>query len=651
MKGFVRWALFVSLVAMSAQLWAQGMGKSEDRKAQKAFDAGLAAYMNQELEAALESLRYAVNRDDGFVEAWLMMGQICEDLNRPSEAADALREGLERRPRGFLRGYADWVRLLHMSGRYDEALEALEDVERNEFLLPIRWEEGELAAWHRTRESVRFAAQAYKQPVEVQARAMPGAVNTADPEYGPAITLNGLTLLFTRESRADAGHRQEDFFVSTRRAVGAPWEDAMPLVSVNTSGNEGAAAMAGDGRSFCFAACESPRYDYFGRRGKGSCDLFETRIENANGRFGLGTNLDAPNTRAWESQPSLSADGRTLLFVRSISVGPGRRHADVFFATRQGPEDDWSAAQPLRGEVNTPGDESNPMLHPDGKTLYFVSDGHPGMGGKDLFVSRLQADGRWGSPKNLGYPINTQADEGHLLVTAAGDLAYFATDRDDPGNLDLWELELPMSARPSPVVAIEGRVTDLVSGQPIEGAMVEVVSDLGELLAQVATADGLFSLPIPVGEKWWFRAHHPHYIMSIVPMSLSTWQPAKRLDIALSRLAVGSSLVLKNLRFESGSSLLSDGFQPDLDPIIEALRNQPDLRVRIVGHTDNTGNPKSNLQLSEARAQAVLEYFANAGLSRERFETEGRGQTEPLMSNDTAEGKAANRRTELIVLD
>ena len=181
--------------------------------------------------------------------------------------------------------------------------------------------------------------------------------------------------------------------------------------------------------------------------------------------------------------------------------------------------------------------------------------------------------------------------------------------------------------------------------------MVEVVSDLGELLAQVATADGLFSLPIPVGEKWWFRAHHPHYIMSIVPMSLSTWQPAKRLDIALSRLAVGSSLVLKNLRFESGSSLLSDGFQPDLDPIIEALRNQPDLRVRIVGHTDNTGNPKSNLHLSEARAQAVLEYFANAGLSRERFETEGRGETEPLMSNDTPEGKAANRRTELIVLD
>jgi outer membrane protein OmpA-like peptidoglycan-associated protein/Tfp pilus assembly protein PilF len=642
--------LFVCFMFADAVV-AQRPMSTEDRKALKAYEAALAAYMAQDLASAEASLLQALNRDDDFVEAWLMLGQILEDLHRPSDAADALREGLERKPRSFLRGHADLIGLLHAAGRYDEALEALENAERNEYLLAVRWEDGGLAAYHRTRASVRFAAAAVDSPVDVQPRPVPGDIHTDASEYGPATTLNGLTLLFTREGRAEEGHFQEDFYVSTRKHVDEPWGTAMPLVSVNTPGNEGAAAMNGDGRVFCFTACESPRHGYFGREGKGSCDLFETGWSSAESAFHLGENLGAPNTRAWESQPTLSADGRTMMFSRSITDANGNRHADLFVSTRPALDAPWGTARPVPGAVNTPGHEGNPMLHPDGRTLYFVSDGHPGMGGKDLFVSRLDPSGVWGGPVNLGYPINTNADEGHLLVTAAGKLAYFATDRETPGDLDLWELALPAAVQPTPVVALEGLVVDVVNGQPIADALVEVLDDAGRVLAQIQSPDGHFALPIPIGERWWFRASHRHYIMAIESMTMDARQPEEVVEIVLTRLAPGAQITLKNLRFESGSARLMAGFQPDLDPVLDALRDSPDLRILIVGHTDNTGDAADNLILSQNRAAAVLNHFVAAGLAPDRFETQGLGATSPIASNDTEAGRALNRRTELIVLE
>lgn len=638
-------------VCFASVVVAQRPLSSDDRKALKAYEAALGAYMAQDLATAEASLQQALKRDDDFVEAYLMLGQILQDLHRPSEAADALREGLERKPRSFLRGHADLIALLHASGRYDEALEALENAERNEYLLPVRWEEGGLAQHHRTRASVRFAAAAVETPVDVHPQPVPGDIHTSAPEYGPAMTLNGLTLLFTRERPAEAGHLQEDFYVSTREDVSAPWGPAVPLASVNTPGNEGAAAMNGDGRVFCFTACESPRYDYFGREGKGSCDLFETVVSADEGRYGLGDNLGAPNTRAWESQPTLSADGRTLMFTRTVTDEKGNRQADLFVSRRPSLSDPWGRAQPVPGAVNTPGHEGNPMLHPDGRTLYFVSDGHPGMGGKDLFVSRLDASGTWGEPVNLGYPINTHADEGHLLVSAAGELAYFATDRETPGDLDLWELSLPAAVQPTPVVALEGLVVDGVNMEPIAGAMVEVLDDAGEVLAQIRTPDGHFSLPVPIGERWWFRASHRAYIMAIEPLEMAAWQPEEIVEIALTRFAPGASVMLKNLRFDSGSAQLMEGFQPDLAPVIEALANNPELRIRIVGHTDNTGDAADNMLLSKRRAEAVRQYLVDAGLAQERFDVKGEGSASPIATNDTEEGRALNRRTELIVLD
>jgi outer membrane protein OmpA-like peptidoglycan-associated protein len=134
-------------------------------------------------------------------------------------------------------------------------------------------------------------------------------------------------------------------------------------------------------------------------------------------------------------------------------------------------------------------------------------------------------------------------------------------------------------------------------------------------------------------------------------MTMDAWQPEEVVEIVLTRLAPGAQITLKNLRFESGSARLMVGFQPDLDPVLDALRDNPDLRILIVGHTDNTGDAADNLILSQNRAAAVLNHFVAAGLAPDRFETRGLGATSPIASNDTEAGRALNRRTELIVLE
>lgn len=636
-------------LGLASNAFSQRPLSSTDRKALKRYEAALDFYMKQALEEAVVELEAAVARDVAFAEAWLMLGQILEDLGQLSEASDALKMALDRNPRIHLRGHADRIRLLHAVGRYDEAIDALEQVEAEEWLLAVQWEEGGLAKWHRTRESVRFAAHAFAHPTSVSPRPIPGEVNSLESEYGPALSLNALNLLFTREIW-DVDHWHEDFYVSMRSSVDEDWPEPTPLYGINTSGNEGAAAISGDGQFICFTACESPRFGYFDREGKGSCDLFASETKGDMHQFDLGENLGLPNTQSWESQPALSADGRTLIFSRSILKGSAERHADLFMSTRLDQFSEWSVAVPLRGQVNTPGHEGNPMLHPDGKTLYFVSDGHPGMGGKDLFVSRLQLDGSWGSPQNLGYPINTFADEGHLMVTALGELAYFATDRDQAGNLDLWELNLPVEAKPSPVMALEGRVFDVTTEMGIGDAIVEVLDDAGVVLAQLRLKEPRFTLPLPVEGKWWFRARHPLYEPSVESFDRESGMQQDLIQIGLKPWKAGARLILKNLRFESGSATLKPGFQPDLDPIIDACHANSELRLAIIGHTDNSGSAAENDVLSLRRAQAVKNYLMKQGIDGTRLETKGMGSRSPMASNETPSGRALNRRTELLVL-
>ena len=267
----------------------------------------------------------------------------------------------------------------------------------------------------------------------------------------------------------------------------------------------------------------------------------------------------------------------------------------------------------------------------------------------DLFVSRKQDDGTWSEPENLGYPINTHGDENSLQVFADGSHAIFATDRNEPGNLDLWEFDLPVEVSAEAVALWTGEVRDK-SGQAIE-AKVQVLDLSGRLLSAQNSdpIDGQFTLSFTTGEDVVIQIEHPDFAFFSTTLS-----PDSELDpfmsIDLQKLEVGITMTLRDVRFEKSSAELDGSFQPELEQLAKTML-QSEIRIEILGHTDSDGTAEINLALSELRAEAVAQFLESRGVDRGRMELRGLGETAPIASNETDEGKAKNRRTEIVIIN
>ena len=297
-----------------------------------------------------------------------------------------------------------------------------------------------------------------KHPVPFKPVNMGSEINTADDEYLPVATADESTLIFTRKI-----NNNEDFYKSTK--VDGKWQTATYLSDrINTPQyNEGAQSISQDGKYLFFTGCNRPD-------GLGRCDIYIAQKKGDD--WGKPFDLPPPvNTSGWESQPSISSDGRTLYFVSNRKGGYGSY--DIWKSTLT--DNGWGEPENLGPNINTAYNEQSPFIHPDDSTLYFCSDGWPGLGGKDLFVSRLSKDGQWQKPENLGYPINTNGDENGLTLTAEGSNAFFSSNNlGGYGGYDIYTFELPPNLRPHIVTYVKGKVNDAKTMQPLEAA-VEII--------------------------------------------------------------------------------------------------------------------------------------------------------------------------------
>lgn len=625
-------------LAVLAGIWV-GLGTAghaQDKvpkKAQKRLDAAIDLYMKRDAQGAAESVEEALAIYPDYPDAWMLQSQLLEGQNDWSGAAKALATAISLKP-DWLRRWRDrLVRMHYNAGDYTDAHALIEEVMCEDTLLDA---------------SVRFAFDAVTHPVDLTLSPLAGDINTAAPEYYPALFASGDRMVFTRQLGGDARMTgQEDFFEAAQSADGS-WTVVRALTEINTPGNEGAPTVRGDGRQIIFTACDGLNGSYGRRNGEGSCDLFVADFDVARQRFGQDQNLTAMNSRAWESQPSLSADGRWLFFVRAYRDQNGEVVQDIYQSENLG-DAGWSRPSRLPAEINTPGREENPVLHSDGKTLYFASDGHVGMGGLDLYVSRRQSNGSWSPAQNLGFPINSNGDENSLQVFPDGRTALFATDRDDAGNLDLWQFQLPDFASAESVALWRGDVRDAETKQPI-AAKVQVLDEAGNPIGaqRSSSVDGAFTLAFPASEPVFLQVEESGYAFYSEAL-----QPTDAKDpfvtIALQPLKVGTVLVLNDVRFERSSSVLDPSFQPDLAQLARTLERS-DVRIRIAGHTDNEGSQERNQILSEARAEAVANYLETFGIEAGRMQTVGYGMSQPIATNLTPEGRALNRRTEIEVI-
>jgi outer membrane protein OmpA-like peptidoglycan-associated protein len=348
----------------------------------------------------------------------------------------------------------------------------------------------------------------------------------------------------------------------------------------------------------------------------------------------------------------MSADGKKLFFVSSREGGQGESDIYMSELTAEG----FSTPVNLGPKLNSIGAEDRPFIHPDGQTLYFSSDGHPGYGGKDLYMSRWE-NGEWQVPINLGNGINSIGDEISIFINALGDKAYIAKENNEANrsDFDIYSFDMPKEFRPKTVTYIKGIVTNAKTGQPLKASV--KLSDI-EASKQISTLNsdeksGDFLLTVLADKEYGFHVLKEGF--AIYSQNYSFVEGGSQLkpqviEIKLQPLEAGTKFELRNIFFETGKFELKSTSYPELNYVVEILKANPTMKILVGGHTDNVGNAASNQTLSENRARAVMNYLIEKGIEAERLSSKGYGATKPIQTNDTEDGRAKNRRTEIEIL-
>src|SRR6476661_3845923 len=357
------------------------------------------------------------------------------------------------------------------------------------------------------------------------------------------------------------------------------------------------------------------------------------------------------NTDFWESSPSLSPDKRDLYF--SSSQGGGYGGKDIWVSHRM-PNGKYGRAVNLGPVVNTPGDEASPFIHADNSTLYFNSNGHPGYGTSDLYVTRKSGDTSWTTPMNLGYPVNTIDDEGSLIVASDGKTTFYASEREDSkGGLDLYTFELRKDVQALKTLWIKGKVFDKKTNAGLPSTVELTELDNRTTISKLQTdEEGNYLITLPAGKDYAFNVNRKGYLFYSDNFSLqhTALDSPMVVNIPLQPLESGAAIVLKNIFFDTKEWKLKPESVSELDKVVTLLTDNPKLQIEITGHTDNVGKPADNLLLSQNRAKAVVAYLLNHRIDPKRLTSKGYGATKPVASNDTEAGKSQNRRTELHVV-
>ena len=625
--------LFLFSVLLSAFVYGQGRYTTTNKEAIKYFAQAQESLDNQQIDIGISQLQKAIQVDSTFLEARAVLGDEFRLLLQNKLAIEQYLAVIAINPDFSRAIYLHLGQLEITQARYTLALQHLQ-----KYLTYPNITDQDVYLAKKYIKDCEFSIEAIKHPVPFTPINMGPAINTADDEYLPTATADESTLIFTRKI-----NNNEDFYKSIK--VNGVWQTATYLSSnINTPNyNEGAQSISQDGKFLFFTGCNRPD-------GLGRCDIYVAQKKGDD--WGKPYDLQPPvNTPGWESQPSISADGRTLYFVSNRKGGYGGYDIWKSTITDKG----WSEPQNLGPNINTPFDEQSPYIHADDSTLYFCSDGWPGLGGKDLFVSHLGKDGKWQKPVNMGYPINSSGDENGLSVTASGQYAFFASNNlsGGYGGYDIYTFELPVNVRPHTVTYVKGVVVDIKTQKPLEGAVEIIDLDKNAAVYQDYSdaVDGSFLATLVTGKNYGLNVSKSGYLFYSANFSLiGTNAKDYNLKVELSPIEIGNKVVLNNIFFDTNRFDIKPDSKAELQKLLDFLTQNPTIRIEISGHTDNVGNIQSNQVLSQNRAKSVYQYLINYGINPARLIYKGYGETQPIVPNNSDDNRAKNRRTEFKII-
>jgi outer membrane protein OmpA-like peptidoglycan-associated protein/Tol biopolymer transport system component len=642
---FILFLLLILHCSFFIDVMGQQQFSSSSKKAVRLFLDAADLYSARDYDKALTALNKAVADDPGFTEAYLLKGDIYADKQLVPDAIEAYRQAIQSNPDFSPNLYYILANHELSIGLYKQAKsDYLKFLDYKDIPQPKK--EKAIANLY----NCDFGINAINNPVPFDPLNLGKNINTVYDEYINAVTSDDQRIYFTRklpkneQTLNQANDFEEDFYYSVKKD--SLWDTARNLgPPINTAGNEGAICISPDGQFLFFAACN--RDD-----GYGSCDLYWSR--KTGNQWSEPLNLGAVvNSQAWDSQPTFSSDGKTLYFA---SKRPGGKGSSDLWKTELLPGGEWMPPVNLGDSINTKDAEMAPFIHPDDLTLYFTSKGHPGMGGLDLFYSRKDKQGLWKNPVNLGYPINTYADEITIIVNATGDLAYISSDKlGGLGRQDVYSFKLYKEAQPLKVTYFKGIVFNKETKERLEAKfeLIDLTSGKVVIESHSDPVNGEFLVALPTNKDYALNVSKTGYLFYSDHFALkgenSKSKPFIK-NIPLQEIKIGETVVLKNIFFDTDKYELKPESRSELEKLISLLQTNGKISIEISGHTDNAGTPGYNLTLSKNRAKAVYDYLVEHGVSAGRLSYEGYGLSKPIDTNETEQGRANNRRTEFMVL-
>jgi outer membrane protein OmpA-like peptidoglycan-associated protein len=472
-------------------------------------------------------------------------------------------------------------------------------------------------------------------------------VNSVYDDLGPIVSADGKTLYFSRKyCRENIGgvEDREDLWYSVS-SDGEVWSASRNMGrNINTTAADNLASVSADNNTLMFAVGNGD-YAFVHRSANGW-----SKPE----RLYLDVDNEADFREAW-----LSSDGQAILFTAKLKGNlyyqkeNGER--DIFVCTKK-KNGKWNKPVNLGSLINSGEDESSPFLAADGRTLYFATEGRPGYGDADIFVSKRINDSwtDWTEPQNLGPEINTSDFDAYYTVPASGKYAYMVSSSKSLGKTDIIRVSLPETMKPDPVALVSGKILNAKTNKPVSASILfeDLNSDkhAGEAMSDPSTGD--YRIILPYGNNYGFHASAKGYISvneNLELVEIDTYKEIQK-NLYLVPIEVGQRLSLNNVFFEQGRPLLKAESFPELDRLVDIMKSNPSMEISLEGHTDNVGHVNSLIVLSQDRVSTVKNYLVKNGITASRITGKGYGSSKPLERNDTEEHRRKNRRVEFRIV-
>ena len=625
--------------------------KSFSKKAEKIYAEGINAYKKGNYTEATKSMKDAIREESDFVDAYYVLGLInFRKINANfKEARRNFLKVIELCPGYDMDTYYYLGEMLYGNEQYDSTViylsKFLSDVDK------IKSDKNYDRAVMLLDYS-RFYLDITSHPVPFDPKVVEG-ISTFQDEYLPILSPDNQMALYTRNEKIPPDRNtliqtekyKERFMYSDLQPDGTFSEGTEMPPPFNIKGNQGGATLTIDNNTIYYTVCQNNKDNTYR-----NCDIYYSELINGSWTpiRSISDKINTPQT--WEAQPTISADGKTIFFVSDRPGGFGGY--DIYKSVKK-ENGGWGEAINLGPTINSKGNEKSPFIHPDGKTLYFSSDGWMGLGGYDIFYSRLKNDSTWSKPLNLGYPINSPEDEVGFFVSTNGAKGFFASNKfKGKGGWDLYSFDLYPEARPEKTMFLKGNIKSESEIEPIKAKiLLKNVNTKQTSEIPMDTTTGNYVTVAPFNNDYIMTVKKEGYVYEsrYISQHDSAYNTPATLDVEIQPIELNKSYRINDIYFDFNSFDLTNESKLVLDQLIDFLKDNLSISIEIQGYTDNIGNDADNLRLSSNRAKSVYNYLINSTIASTRLTYQGFGKAAPVADNSTEAGRAKNRRTVFII--